>query len=321
MLEINHHPRSGKRSPAARTGWVRWLIRVLSDIASVPYSYNSLAERTIAGDASSRRISPLLRNCPRLLLAISIQAGALKADPIPVHYPEGTAHGFLALRTPEGKLLAAGDLIQVIHGNEVTTRLVFRFKDGSLDDDTTVFSQHGVFRLISDHHIQKGPSFPHPTNVLIKAATGQVTVRYQDKDREKVDTEHMDLPPDLSNGFIITLLNNISPDAKETRLSYIAAAPKPRIVHLSITPNGDDRFSVAGSYHKATRFTIKVEIGGVIGMIAPLLGKKPADANVWIVGEGAPAFVRADEALYVGGPIWSIENAGPRWARDTHSEH
>lgn len=278
-------------------------------------------ESLLGKDSCSRRIAPLLRSCQWLLLAILIQAGPLKAEPIPVRYPEGTAHGFLALRTPEGKLLAAGDLTQVLHGNEVITRLVFRFKDGSLDDDTTVFSQHGVFRLISDHHIQRGPSFPHPTNVFIKAATGQVTVRYQDKDHEKVDTEHMDLPPDLANGLITTLLNNISPGAKETRVSYIAGAPKPRIVHLLITPNGDDRFSVAGSPHKATRFTIKVEIGGVIGMIAPLLGKKPADANVWIVGEGAPAFVRADEALYVGGPIWSIENAGPQWGRGTHSEH
>ena len=96
-----------------------------------------------------------------------------KADPIPVRYPEDTAHSFLALRTPEGKLLAAGYLTQFLHRNEVESRLVFHFKDGSVDDDRTVFSQHGVFRLISDHHIQKEPSFPHPTSVLIKASTAR----------------------------------------------------------------------------------------------------------------------------------------------------
>jgi hypothetical protein len=245
----------------------------------------------------------------------------LKAEPIPVHYPEGTAHGFLALRTPEGKLLAAGDLTEVLHGNEVTVRLVFRFKDGSLDDDSTVFSQHGVFRLISDHHIQKGPSFPHPTNISIKTSNGQVTVRYQDKDHKEVDTEHMDLPPDLANGLILTLLKNIPPDTKETKVSYLGAAPKPRIVHLSITPNGKERFSVAGDPHNATRFTVKVEMGGITGVIAPLIGKEPADTNLWVVDEGAPAFVRADGALYLGGPIWSIEIAGPQWGRTAHSEH
>jgi hypothetical protein len=142
--------------------------------------------------------------CPWLLFVILLQPSSLSAESIPVRYPEGTTHGFLALRTLEGKLLATGDLTKVVHGNEVVAHLVFHFKDGSVDDDTTVFSQHGTFRLVSDHHIQKGPSFPHPTNVLIKAATGQVTVHYQDKDREKAETDHLDLPPIYQTVFSST---------------------------------------------------------------------------------------------------------------------
>jgi len=158
-----------------------------------------------------------LRFCPWLFVTILFQLSPLSAETIPVRYPEATAHGFLALRTMEGKLLASGDLTEVLHGNQVVAHLVFRFKDGSVDDDTTVFSQHGTFRLISDHHIQKGPTFPKPSNVFINASTGQVTVRYQDKDREKVETDHLDLPPDLANGIIVILLKNISPDTKETK--------------------------------------------------------------------------------------------------------
>jgi hypothetical protein len=139
--------------------------------------------------------SLLIEVCRWLFVAILLQPGPLSAEPIPVRYPEGTTHGFLALRTLEGKLLASGELTEVLHGNQVVSHLVFRFKDGSVDDDTAVFSERGTFRLISDHHVQKGPSFPHPTNVLINASTGQVTVRYQDKDREKVATDHLDLPP------------------------------------------------------------------------------------------------------------------------------
>lgn len=257
--------------------------------------------------------------CPWLFIALLLQHGALTAETIPVRYPEGTTHGFLALRTLEGKLLATGDLTEVLHGNEVISHLVFRFKDSSVDDDTTVFSQRGVFRLISDHHIQNGPSFPHPTNVLIKAATGQVTVRYQDKDREKEETGHMDLPPDLANGILLNVLKNISPNTKETRISYVGGAPKPRLVHLSITPDGEETFSVAGARHKATLYRVKVEIGGIAGMIAPMIGKQPADTKVWVVHEGAPAFVRADEALYVGGPIWSIQMTGPEWGQAAHA--
>jgi len=47
----------------------------------------------------------------------------------------------------------------------VSCRTIFTFKDGSVDDETTVFSQRHTFRLISYHHIQKGPSFPHPMDL------------------------------------------------------------------------------------------------------------------------------------------------------------
>jgi hypothetical protein len=263
----------------------------------------------------------LIDICRWLSLAFLLQPGPLSAESIPVRYPEGTVHGFLALRTLEGKLLASGDLTQVLRGNKAISRLVFSFKDGSVDDETTIFSQRGTFRLISDHHIQKGPSFPHPTNVFINAATGEVTVRSQEKGREKAKTDHLDLPSDLANGVLLTLLKNILPDTKETKVSYVGADPKPRLVHLSITPNGEETFSVAGGRHKATLFVVKVEIGGIAGKIAPLVGKQPADTKVWVVSEGVPAFVRADEALYVGGPIWGIQIMGPEWGRTAYSGH
>ncbi|MDQ2710973.1 MAG: hypothetical protein M3Y24_01855 [Acidobacteriota bacterium] len=259
--------------------------------------------------------------CPWLFVTVLLQLSSLSAEPIPVRYSEGTTHGFLALRTMEGKLLATGDLTEVIHGFRVVARAIFSFKDGSVDDETTVYSQHGTFRLISDHHIQKGPSFPHPTNVSINASTGQVTVHYKNKDQERVDTEHMDLPPDLANGLLLTILKNISPDTKETKVSYVGGAPKPRLVHLSITPASPVTFTVAGARHKAIRYTVKVEIGGVAGLVAPLVGKKPADAQIWVVNEGAPAFVRADEALYMEGPIWSIQMTGPEWGKTAYSGH
>jgi hypothetical protein len=263
----------------------------------------------------------LIAVCRWLCVAILLQPGPMSAESIPVRYPEGTTHGFLALRTMEGKLLASGDLTQVVHGNRVVAHLVFRFKDGSVDEETTTFSQRDTFRLVSDHHIQKGPSFPHPTNVLINAATAQVTVRYRDKDREKMKTDHLNLPPDLANGILFIVLKNILPDTKETKVSYVGADPKPRLVHLSIRPNGEETFSVAGGRHKATLFVVKVEIGGIAGKIAPLVGKQPADTKIWVVGEGAPAFVRGDEALYVGGPIWSIQITGPEWGRASYSGH
>src|SRR5438552_2876460 len=92
----------------------------------------------------------------------------------------------------EGETIAAGDLLQVVQGDRLVSNLIFHFKDGSVDDETTVFSQHHDFRLISDHHVQKGPSFPHPMDVSIDASSGQVTVRSYEDGKEKVETDHLD---------------------------------------------------------------------------------------------------------------------------------
>jgi hypothetical protein len=238
----------------------------------------------------------------------------LRAEPVAVHHLEGTVHGFLALSTMDGKILAPGDLIQVIRGNQVVSRLVFRFKDGSLDDETAIFTQRGSLRLVSDHHIQKGPAFPHPMDVLITSSTGQVTVRFMDDSgHEKVEMDHLDLPPDLANGVVLNILKNIRPETRETKMSYVAATPKPRLVKLSIIPQGEETFWVAGSGVKAVRFTIKAELGGITGLIAPLLGKQPADINVWIAGGEAPTFVKLEGPLYLGGPIWRVQLTSPVW--------
>ena len=78
-------------------------------------------------------------------------------------------------------------------------------------------------------------------------------------------------------------------------------------------------FFVAGSSHQAIRFVVKVELGGITGIVAPLLGKQPADTNVWVAGGEAPAFVKSEGPLYLGGPICIIEMTSPYWPRAPHS--
>src|SRR5690242_21020425 len=97
-----------------------------------------------------------------LLMAIALaSAGAgLSAAPVPVRSTEGLVHGFLVLRTLQGSTIADGDLRQVAAGKQVTARIVFRFRDGSLHDETAVFTQQEHFRLVRYRLIQKGRSFP-----------------------------------------------------------------------------------------------------------------------------------------------------------------
>src|SRR6185437_1223506 len=250
-----------------------------------------------------------------------LQPVALLSESVPVRHKEGTVHGFLAVRTIEGKTIASGDLIQVVEGDRLVSKLSFHFKDGSVDDETTVFSQDHDFRLISDHHVQKGPSFPHAMDVSIDTSSGEVTVRSSEDGKEKVETDHLDIEPDLANGLLLDHLKNIPKDTPETKVSYVAATPKPRLVKLSIKPEGEETFSAAGAQHKATRYAVKVELGGVAGVVAPIIGKEPKDTYVWILEGKAPAFVRMEGQFYEGGPIWKIELTSPVWQKSQDSEH
>ena len=256
---------------------------------------------------NSNRLFAVLLTCAALL-----QSNPLPAETVTVRHTEGLMHGFLALRTLDGKILADGEMTQVAQGDRVTDHLLFRFKDGSIYEDTTIFSQRGSFRLLNDHLVLKGPTFKHPTETSIDTSTGQVTVRYTGDDgKEKVLTQRLELPPDVANGLMFTLVKQIQPGVLRTTVSIVATTPKPRPVKLAILPRGEEPFSSGTIKHKAMHYVVKVEIGGVAGMLAHLLGKQPPDTNVWVLGGEAPAFVKSEGPLYEGGPIWRVELASP----------
>src|SRR4029077_11730151 len=154
-------------------------------------------------------------------------------------------------------------------------------------------------------------------DMSIECSSGQVTVRYTDEHgQQKVETERMELPSDLANGIILTLLKNVRPDAVPPTLSMVANTPtKPRLVKLKVSNAGDEPVSTGGMNRKATHYIVKIEIGGLSGLIAPLVGKQPPDTHVWVLGGDAPAFVKSERPLFLGGPIWRIELTSPVWPK------
>ena len=238
------------------------------------------------------------------------------ADPVTVRFAQGLVHGFLVLQTLDGQNIADGELTQIARGERTTGRLIFHFKDGSLYDETFVFTQRGAFRLLSEHLIQKGPSFKHPTDLSVNAATGQVAVRYTDDDgKEKVINDQMKLPPDLANGMVPILLANYPANAPQITVSMLAATPKPRLVKLIISPAGEDPFSVGAASHKATRYVVKIDLRGVAGVVAPIIGRQPPDTSVWVFGGDAPVFLKSEGPMFEDGPIWRIATASATWPR------
>src|SRR3982751_5705012 len=129
-----------------------------------------------------------------LFLFCVVGLRVVSAEPVPAIHVQGSMHGFLLLKSAEGKVIAVGDEISVAKGKEVHSRLTFRFRDGSIDDETTVFKQGSVFQLVSDHHVQKGPSFPEPLDLTMNVPSGKVTWHEVKSGKTEVKSEQMDLP-------------------------------------------------------------------------------------------------------------------------------
>ncbi|MGI0017198.1 MAG: hypothetical protein ACREA1_00660 [Nitrosotalea sp.] len=248
----------------------------------------------------------------RCCLAVAIVfLGVAYADPVPVRHVEGFLHGYIVLKNTGGKILAAGDLTQTPAGNLITTVLTLHFGDGSLYQETPVYSQQKVFRLLSYKQIQKGPSFKAPQTLSFDTS-GKVTVEYEEKGKRKTLHDQMALPPDIANGIIPMLLTQIDSKA-ETTLSMLVPTPKPRLVKLKISAAGQDLFFIGARGAKATHYVARIDIGGVTGAVAKIVGKQPPPIHFWIAAGNSPAFLKSEGPLYEDGPIWRIELASPTW--------
>jgi hypothetical protein len=226
------------------------------------------------------------------------------AGPVAVRYQEGVTRGFPVLRSLEDEKLAHGDLVQVADGDRVVSRLVFRFKDGSIHDETVVFSQRGVFKLLTYRLVQRGPSFPETLEAFIDRETGRYEVRYRadDDSPEEQVTGKFTMPDDAYNGMISMIVKNLPPGGTEM-VSVVAFTPKPRAVKLQLMPVAEERAAVAGAHLPATRYHVRPQLG----LFASLRVMDSPDIRVWVVSGEAPAFLRAEGPLYFMGPIWRVE--------------
>jgi hypothetical protein len=256
-----------------------------------------------------RRLSRLL------LVAWLLGPAAAAADPVRVRLPEGNARGFLVLQTLEGEPIAHGELGQKPSGGAIESVLTLRFKDGSVREETTVYSQRQVFRVEAYRLVQRGPSFP-TMEVAFDRKSGRYTARVQEKKdgKEESASGPMEMPADLYNGLALLLLKNLpSPAGVSVRLAVFL--PKPRLIRMELGPEGEERVLAGGETRKATRYLVKLEVGGLTGLLASLVGKDPPDLRYWLVDGPVPAFARFQGAMFLNGPVWRLEFAPVEWPR------
>ena len=226
------------------------------------------------------------------------------AEPVGVRFTEGIGRGFPVLRDANGDKIAQGDLVQVARGDRVENRLTFRFRDGSFYDETVVFSQRDVFRLLSYRLVQRGPSFPESLDATVDRESGRYTVRYKtDEDSpEELVKGTFEMPADAYNGLLSTLMKNL-PTGSSATVQIIAFTPKPRLVKMLLMPASADTVMMSETAVPSTRFLVKPQLG----LFASLLVAEIPDIKIWVSGGEAPAFLRFEGPLYFMGPIWRID--------------
>jgi len=250
--------------------------------------------------------------CLFTLLLRSLMWTLPRAAPVPVRFVEGAVHGFLTLSELDGNVLATGDLRQTTTGNEMSARTIFRFKDGSLSDETVVYSEKIVFSMQSYHFVQRGPAFTEDREVSLERS-GKYWVKNRDhkEDKEQLLEGTLELPADVYNGMIFIVAKNL-PKATRKTVHVVAFTPEPRVIGIDIIPAGEDKVTVNGSARTAEHLVMHPQLGAWVQFFAKLTGRMPPDEHVWILSDSVPAFVKFEGPLYVRGPTWRIELATPR---------
>jgi hypothetical protein len=244
-----------------------------------------------------------------VLFAIALTSAPASAEPVAVRYAESITHGFLLLRGANDDVLAYGELVQgPVKGQRMQSRLVFRFKDGSLWDETVTFTQQKVFRLMSYHHVERGPSFPESIEVTFDRDTG----RYRAKVEDKTDDGKVDMPEDLHNGMTTSILKNLTPGTFATG-HILVFTPKPYRLNTELRAEGEDKYLVGDVAGTATRYLVKMELRGLTGVVASIMGKDPPDIRYWITNGPGHGFVRLEGPMFLKGPRWRVDLTGPRW--------
>lgn len=238
----------------------------------------------------------------------------LVAAPIRVRFVEGSLHGFLALRSIDGALVAEGDLLQVVRGEEVEKRMVFHFKDGSVLEESVVFTQKAVYTMQRYRLLQRGPIFTEDIDASLERVTGKYRVKSKARKdgRESAHEGRLELPPDVYNGLILSVVKDLPKGASET-VHYVAFTPEPRLIELTVAPAGEQKVTVGNLTKTAVHYVLKPQLGMWLNFFAKVLGRMPPDEHVWILMDDVPAFVRFEGPLYPTGPVWRIQLTSPRW--------
>jgi hypothetical protein len=149
-----------------------------------------------------------------------------------------------------------------------------------------------VFRVEAYRLVQRGPSFPM-SEISFERRTGRFEARTQQtkNDEVKEASGALEMPTDLYNGMALVLLKNLQPGSG-TSVQMAVFTPKPRLINMNLISEQEEVARLGGTARPVRRYLVKLEIGGLTGVLASLIGKDPPDVRYWLAVGEVPAFIR-----------------------------
>lgn len=240
------------------------------------------------------------------------------AEPIAVRFAEGTTHGYLSLKTDQGRQIAHGELVQRTQGKRVEAHLFFHFLDGSVHDEKVSFSQHRLFRMEKYFLKQTGRSFPTQQEVTVNRTAKTFSFRSWVTGGTTISRSGtLSLPDDVYNGMIVTLLKNLPPGQSKT-VQYVAFTPQPKLYPLKLTPTHRMSVKMGVRSKPVTQYVLEPKVGLITKLIGKIMGKLPSKFHYhfWLYTDTVPVFGAFEGPLYVNGPTWRIEQSLPNLFRE-----
>jgi hypothetical protein len=252
-------------------------------------------------------------------------ATPLAAAPVSVRFAQGVTHGFLLVRSLAGDIVGHGEITQMVSADDLLeSRLVFRFKDGSLHDESVAFSQKRVFTLLTYRLVLRGPSFPEQLEVSVDRRRARYTVRSQSgtKEKENVKSGQFDLPKDVYNGMLIMVSQNL-PKGTDATVSVLAFTPEPQVVPVQLHAMEARSIHMGDHSGKATHFIFTPQLGLLKEWLGKMMGKLPPEFHYDCLNmvDGIPSFVQYEGPVQLLGPIWRIELVSPRLDAKAYEEN
>ena len=195
-----------------------------------------------------------------LLIGITSMA---EAEPIAVRFTEGTTHGYLSLKTEQGRQIAHGELVQRTRGKRVEANLLFYFLDGSVHDEKVTFSQHRLFRMEKYFLKQTGRflSYSARSQELIERQEHSPFVLGQPVDLKFHVTGRSALPDDVYNGMIVTLLKNLTTRSRAQRFNMSPSHLNQSCIHFKLTPTHRLNVKMGARSKPVTQYVLEPKVG------------------------------------------------------------